>query len=185
MATRGHSQRVSELAVAIGQELGVKDGDLKALAYGGLLHDVGKIGIPEAILHKSAALARDEMELMKAHPTIGAEILRGVDFLHTALPAVRNHHERWDGKGYPDGQAGEDIPLVARIVNAADTLDACTSVRSYQPVMAVEEAISVLLRLRGNQIDPTVCDARVRVARRRAESPREVSSGFVTGIARL
>ena len=184
-STRGHSQRVSELAVAIGQELGVKDGDLKALAYGGLLHDVGKIGIPEAILHKSAALARDEMELMKAHPTIGAEILRGVDFLHTALPAVRNHHERWDGKGYPDGQAGEDIPLVARIVNAADTLDACTSVRSYQPVMAVEEAISVLLRLRGNQIDPTVCDALVRVARRRAESPREVSSGFVTGIARL
>jgi len=170
-STRGHSQRVSELAVAIGQELGVEDGDLKALAYGGLLHDVGKIGIPEAILHKSAALAREEMELMKAHPAIGAEILRGVDFLRTALPAVRNHHERWDGTGYPDRQAGEDIPFIARIVNAADTLDACTSVRSYQPAMAVEEAISVLLRLRGSQIDPTVCDALVRVARRRAAAP--------------
>ncbi len=184
-STRGHSQRVSELAVAIGQELALQDGELKALAYGGLLHDVGKIGIPEAILHKSSALAEDEMEQMKAHPAIGAEILRGVDFLRSALPAVRSHHERWDGTGYPDRLAGEEIPLVARIVNAADTLDACTSVRPYQPVMAVEEALSVLLRLSGKQIDPAVCDAVVRVARRRAGSAREASSEFASGIARL
>jgi len=169
--TRGHSQRVSELAVAIGQELGLAERDLKALAYGGLLHDVGKIGIPEAILHKAAALAVEEMEQMHAHPAIGAEILRGVEFLGPAMPAVRSHHERWDGTGYPDGLAGEAIPLVARVVNAADTFDACTSFRPYQPPMGVEEAIAVLERLRGKQIDPLVCDALVRVARRRASAP--------------
>jgi putative nucleotidyltransferase with HDIG domain len=183
-STRGHSQRVSELAVAIGQELGLEDGDLKTLAYGGLLHDIGKIGIPEAILHKSAALAQDEMEQMKAHPAIGAEILRGVDFLHNAVPAVRSHHERWDGGGYPDRLAGEAIPLAARIVNAADTFDACTSIRPYQPVMTLEDALSVLQQLRGTQIDPAVCDALLSVARRRAGSVDGVHE-FATGAARL
>jgi len=184
-STRGHSQRVSELAVAIGEELGLRDGDLKTLAYGGLLHDIGKIGIPEAILHKSAALAEDEMEQMRAHPAIGAEILRGVDFLRNALPAVRSHHERWDGSGYPDRLAGEAIPLVARIVNAADTFDACTSVRPYQAVMGLDDALTVLRKLRGTQIDPAVCDALLRVAERRGGSATDVHSEFATGIARL
>jgi putative nucleotidyltransferase with HDIG domain len=183
--TRGHSQRVSELAIAIGQELGLKESDLTAIAYGGLLHDVGKIGIPEAILHKSASLAKDEMEQMRAHPAIGAEILRGVDFLRNAAPAVRSHHERWDGTGYPDRLAGEAIPLVARIVNAADTFDACTSFRPYQPVMELEEALAVLQQLRGAQIDPDVCDALVRVAKRRAGSAAAVHSEFATGTERL
>jgi putative nucleotidyltransferase with HDIG domain len=166
--TRGHSQRVSELAVAIGQELGLAEPDLKSLAYGGLLHDVGKIGIPEAILHKAAALAAEEMEQMRAHPAIGAEILRGVEFLGPSMAAVRSHHERWDGTGYPDRLAGDAIPLIARIVNAADTFDACTSLRPYQQRMGIEEAIAVLEKLRGQQVDPAVCDALVRVARRRA-----------------
>jgi putative nucleotidyltransferase with HDIG domain len=184
-STRGHSQRVSELAVAIGQELGLPPGDLKSLAYGGLLHDIGKIGIPEAILHKSTALAKEEMAQMKEHPAIGAEILRGVDFLRSAVPAVRSHHERWDGTGYPAGLVGKEIPLVARIVNAADTFDACTSVRPYQQVMGLEDALAVLRQLRGTQIDPDVCDALVRVARRRAESTTDAHSEFATGIARL
>jgi putative nucleotidyltransferase with HDIG domain len=184
-STRGHSQRVSELAVAIGQELGLKESDLKSLAYGGLLHDIGKIGISEAILHKSAALAKDEMEQMREHPLIGAEILRGVDFLRNAAPAVRSHHERWDGNGYPDRLAGEAIPLVARIVNAADTFDACTSARPYQQVMGLEKALSVLRQLRGTQIDPVVCDALMRVAKVRAGSATDVHSEFATGIARL
>ncbi len=164
-STRGHSQRVSELAVEIGRELGAPEEDLKTLAYGGLLHDIGKIGIPEAILHKTSALADVERDLMRAHPAIGSEILRGVEFLESALPAVRNHHERWDGQGYPDRLVGEAIPLIARIVNAADTFDACTTSRPYQPVMTAEAAIAVLAELRGVQIDPAVCDALVRVVR--------------------
>ena len=184
-STRGHSQRVSELAVTIGRELALDEGQLKTLAYGGLLHDIGKIGIPETILHKSTALAQDEMEQMRAHPAIGAEILRGVDFLRNALPAVRSHHERWDGSGYPDRLAGEAIPLVARIVNAADTFDACTSPRPYQPVMSVEDALAVVRKLRGTQIDPAVCDALLRVAQRPTPSAGDAHSEFATGIARL
>ena len=167
-STRGHSERVAELAVAVGAELGLDEPARKALAYGGLLHDVGKIGIPEAILHKSEALAPDERQQMRAHPVIGAEILRGVAFLEAAAPAVRSHHERWDGAGYPDRLAGQAIPLVARIVNAVDTFDACTTERPYQPVLPLEDAVEVLVRLRGTQIDPAVCDALVRVLRRRA-----------------
>ncbi len=106
---------------------------------------------------------------MRAHPVIGAEILRGVEFLEPALPAVRSHHERWDGTGYPDGMAGESIPLVARIVNAVDTFDACTTPRPYQQSMSTDEGIAVLLRLRGTQLDPGVCDALVRVVRRAAQ----------------
>jgi putative nucleotidyltransferase with HDIG domain len=167
-STRGHSDRVAELAVAVGRELGLDEPVLKALAYGGLLHDVGKIGIPEAILHKADGLAPAELEHMRAHPVIGAEILRGVTFLEAAAPAVRNHHERWDGTGYPDRLAGDAIPLVARVVNAADTFDACTSVRPYQQALTAEAALAVLQRLRGTQIDPAVCDALERVVRRRA-----------------
>ncbi len=184
-STRGHSQRVCELAVAIGRELGLGEDEVKTLAYGGLLPDIGKIGIPEAILHKAAALAQDEMEHMRAHPAIGAEILRGVDFLRNALPAVRSHHERWDGSGYPDRLAGEAIPLIARIVNAADTFDACTSLRPYQPVMSVEDALAVVRRLRGTQIDPAVCDALLRVAQRPTPAAEDAHSEFATGNARL
>ncbi|GEJ59436.1 HD-GYP domain-containing protein [Anaeromyxobacter diazotrophicus] len=174
-STRGHSDRVAELAVEVGRELRLDEPALKALAYGGLLHDVGKIGIPEAILHKAGQLAPAEQELMRAHPAIGAEILRGVAFLEAAAPAVRNHHERWDGGGYPDRLAGEAIPLVARIVNAVDTFDACTSVRPYQQALPGAAAVAVLERLRGSQIDPAVCDALVRVVQRRAGAARDAA----------
>ncbi len=122
---------------------------------------------------------------MRAHPAIGAEILRGVEFLGTALPAVRSHHERWDGAGYPDRLAGEAIPLVARIVNAADTFDACTSLRPYQAIMTAEDALAVLRKLRGTQIDPAVCDALLRVAQRRTTAADDARSVFATGNARL
>jgi putative nucleotidyltransferase with HDIG domain len=166
-STRGHSERVAALAVAVGEELGLAPQQLKTLAYGGLLHDVGKIGIPEAILHKAASLAPAELKQMRAHPAIGAGILRGITFLEAAVPAVRSHHERWDGGGYPDHLAGEAIPLVARIVNAADTFDACTTLRPYQAALTTEAAVDLLQQLRGAQIDPAVCDAVVRVVRRR------------------
>lgn len=164
--TRGHNQRVAELAVEIGQEMRADDKTLRALAYGGLLHDVGKIGIPEPVLRKEVPLDEAEMLLMREHPVIGAEIVRGVEFLRDAVPAIRSHHERWDGAGYPDGLRGEAIPLVARIVNAADTWDACTSSRPYQPAMGAEEVVRILARLRGTQIDPTVHDALIAVLNR-------------------
>lgn len=164
--TRGHNQRVAELAVEIGRELGCGDDVLKALAYGGLLHDIGKIGIPEPVLRKSLPLTGEETALMREHPAIGAEIVNGVEFLRDAVPAIRSHHERWDGEGYPEGLAGDRIPLVARIVNAADTWDACTSSRPYQPAMDVAAVVAVLQQLRGTQIDPGVHDALLAVVDR-------------------
>jgi HD-GYP domain-containing protein (c-di-GMP phosphodiesterase class II) len=107
------------------------------------------------------------MALMRQHPVIGAEILKDVEFLRGASRAVRSHHERWDGTGYPDGLAGDRIPLLARVVNAADTWDACRSERPYQQAMDVEVALAVMERLKGGQVDPSVHEALVRVARRR------------------
>ena len=164
--TRGHNQRVAELAVEIGRQLGCDEPTLKALAYGGILHDIGKIGIPEPVLRKSVPLDDGETALMREHPAIGAEIVDGVEFLRDALPAIKSHHERWDGQGYPEGLAGERIPLVARIVNAADTWDACTSSRPYQPAMDVTSVLRILDKLRGTQIDPRVHDALLAVVDR-------------------
>ena len=165
--TRGHSQRVGHWSLEIGRELRLPEGELQALEYGGLLHDVGKIGVTEPILRKASPLTPEEMAVMREHPAIGGEILKDVEFLREAARAVRSHHERWDGSGYPEGLAGEEIPLVARIVNAADTWDACRSQRPYQAAMGVAEALAVMARLRGTQLDPAVHDALVQVVRRR------------------
>ena len=165
--TRGHSQRVGHWSLEIGRELRLPEGELQALEYGGLLHDIGKIGVTEPILRKASPLTPEEMVVMREHPAIGGEILKDVEFLREAARAVRSHHERWDGSGYPEGLAGEEIPLVARIVNAADTWDACRSQRPYQAAMGVAEALAVMARLRGTQLDPAVHDALVQVVRRR------------------
>ncbi len=157
--TRGHSQRVADLSVATGQRLRLPDRTLKHLLYGGVLHDIGKIGIPERILGKQAVLTEDEMRIMREHPVIGAAIVSPVGFLAPSLPCVRSHHERWDGTGYPDRIAGVEIPLVARVVNVADTWDACTSDRPYQEAMSFDEARAVLERLSGSQCDPDVVRA--------------------------
>jgi HD-GYP domain-containing protein (c-di-GMP phosphodiesterase class II) len=157
--TRGHSQRVSELSVAIGRELGLGERELKQLAFGGILHDIGKIGIVERILLKQSRLTDEEMSTMREHPEIGASIIEAVAFLGPALPAVRNHHERWDGSGYPDRMVGERIPLIARIVNVADTWDACTSTRPYQNALPFEDALAIVRGLSGTQCDPKVVTA--------------------------
>jgi len=161
--TRGHSQRVSELSVAVGRELGLNERELKQLAFGGILHDIGKIGIVERILLKQSRLTDDEMLTMREHPEIGASIIEAVNFLAPVLPAVRSHHERWDGTGYPDRLGGEKIPLIARIVNVADTWDACTSTRPYQGALPFEEALSIVQGLSGTQCDPKVVGALERV----------------------
>lgn len=166
-STHGHSRRVAGLAVEIGRELGLSPQALRALEYAGVLHDIGKIGIPDPVLGKTTPLAAPEVDLIRAHPLIGAEIVAGVDFLRDALPAIRHHHERWDGGGYPDGLAAEAIPLIARIVNAADTWDACTSDRPYQRALSPGEARAVLTGLRGTQLDPAVHDALEAVLARR------------------
>jgi HD-GYP domain-containing protein (c-di-GMP phosphodiesterase class II) len=164
--THGHSQRVGELAAAIGREMGLPEVEQRYLLYGGLLHDLGKIGIVDPILQKRSALTDQEMGEVKAHPVIGTSIIGGVGFLRPVLPAVRSHHERWDGAGYPDGLRGEEIPLLARIVAAADIWDACTSSRPYQEPMPREKALETIRKISGQQLDPKVADVLERVVSR-------------------
>jgi HD-GYP domain-containing protein (c-di-GMP phosphodiesterase class II) len=161
--TRGHSMRVTNVALAIGRELGLDDDDLRFLRYGGILHDVGKIGIREAILTKATTLTDEEREIIRMHPVFSDRIIEPIDFLKPARPIVLHHHEWWDGSGYPDGLKGEHIPRGARIVCAADTYDAVTSDRPYQKAVSNEEAIQILKKLRERQFDPTVCDALIRI----------------------
>ncbi len=161
--TRGHSQRVGDTAVEIGREMGLTEREIKELQYGGILHDIGKIGIVESILCKQTRLTEEEMVVMKEHPLIGDTIIGPVSFLASVRAAVRNHHERWDGTGYPDKLKGEQIPLIARIVNCADTFDAVTSTRPYQKAFSLDKALEIMENLRGTQLDPKVFDALRRV----------------------
>jgi len=157
--TRGHSQRVGDVAVEIGKELSLPERQLKQLQYGGILHDIGKIGIVESILCKQSRLTDAEMAIMREHPAIGDSIIGPVSFLAGVRSCVRSHHERWDGTGYPDKLKGEDIPMLARIVACADTFDACTSTRPYQKAMPLEQAMQILDKLTGAQLDPQVVGA--------------------------
>lgn len=161
--TRGHSQRVADVSVEIGKELGLTERELKHLQYGGILHDVGKIGIIEPILCKQSRLTDEEMQVMRQHPEIGDSIIAPITFLQSVRSAIRNHHERWDGSGYPDKLKGEEIPMLARIVGCADTFDACTSTRPYQKAMPLETAMGILEKLSGSQLDPQVVSAMKRV----------------------
>ncbi len=170
--TRGHGQRVAEMAVAIGRELKLSEQELKRLKYGGILHDIGKIGIVETILLKQTRLNDAEMETMRAHPLIGDHIIKPVRLLSTISAAVRNHHEWWDGTGYPDRLKGEAIPLMARIIAVADTWDACTSTRPYQVALSEEEALAVIDRLNGRHLDPSLIPALKQVISDRKSGAR-------------
>jgi len=161
--TRGHSQRVGDMAAEIGRELSLTEQEVKQLRYAGILHDIGKIGIAENILCKQTQLTPEEMSVMREHPAIGASIVGPVSFLGTARDAVRSHHEKWNGTGYPEGLKGQAIPLIARVVACADTWDACTSTRPYQRAMGPQAAMEVMNRLRGVSLDPDVVDALRRV----------------------
>jgi putative nucleotidyltransferase with HDIG domain len=157
--TAGHSQRTAEVAVAIAQEMKLPDDQLTEIEFGGLLHDIGKIGIAEQILRKPAVLDEAEMKVMRGHPAIGDAIVHDIDLLKKIRPMVRNHHERFDGSGYPDGLRGDEIPLGARIIAVADTYDAITSDRVYQPGRPPNEAVPILKRLSGVTLDQQVVDA--------------------------
>jgi HD-GYP domain-containing protein (c-di-GMP phosphodiesterase class II) len=164
--TRGHSQRVGEMSVEIGREMGLPESDLRALRYGGILHDIGKIGIVESILHKQARLTDAEMTIMREHPMIGDSIMGHIRFLSPVRAAVRHHHERYDGNGYPDKLRGEAIPQIARIVACADTFDACTSQRPYQAAISPFKAMEIIKNLSGQQFDPVVVQALDRVVQK-------------------
>jgi response regulator RpfG family c-di-GMP phosphodiesterase len=164
---RGHSQRVAELAGQLAEEMELDESIREDLRIAGRLHDVGKIGIREAILNKPDSLTREEFEHVKRHVQIGLDILAPLIHLKTPLNYVEHHHEHWDGAGYPHGLAGEEIPLGARILCAADTFDALTSKRAYREPM---EPIAALEHLKvdvGSQFDPCVYDALVRVVKKR------------------
>jgi putative nucleotidyltransferase with HDIG domain len=157
--TAGHSQRTAEVAVAIAHAMQLPDDQLTEIEFGGLLHDIGKIGIAEQILRKPAVLDDAEMKVMRGHPAIGDAIVHDIDLLKKIRPMVRNHHERFDGSGYPDGLKGEEIPLGARIIAVADTYDAITSDRCYQPGRPPKEAIPIMKRLSGVTLDQHIVDA--------------------------
>jgi len=152
--TEGHSLRVSRIACALGQELGLSQDELKSLRRGALLHDIGKIGISDTILHKAGPLSPEEWEIMKQHPDIGVKIVENIPFLHDTLLIIRYHQERWDGSGYPVGLKGKDIPLVARIFAVADVFDALTSNRPYREKISLDEALEYIKEQSGTLFDP-------------------------------
>jgi HD-GYP domain-containing protein (c-di-GMP phosphodiesterase class II) len=157
--TEGHSARVTRYAVAIGETLGLDTDQLGALQRGALLHDIGKIGVRDAILRKPGPLDHTEWAQMRQHPEIGSRMVGGIPFLESALPVVRHHHERFDGSGYPDRLRGDDIPLAARVFTVADSFDAMTSDRPYRDGMPIAVAREEILRCAGVQFDPAVVEA--------------------------
>ncbi len=143
-STEGHCQRLAQYAFELGQALGLNDDDLSALARGGYLHDVGKIGIPDGVLLKPGPLTRDEYELIKQHPIVGERLCGELRSLRNVRPIVRHHHERLDGSGYPDGLSGDAIPLLAQITSIVDVFDALTTDRPYRVAMPIPEAVAEL-----------------------------------------
>jgi putative nucleotidyltransferase with HDIG domain len=161
--TEGHSMRVSRLTCLLAEEIGLNSQQLKAIERGALLHDIGKIGISDTVLHKPGKLTDDEWKTMRIHPDIGARIVEGIPFLQDAISVIRYHHERWDGSGYPIGLKGEEIPIQARIFTVADVFDALTSRRSYRTKSSAEEAIQYIKDQSGILFDPLVVEALTRL----------------------
>jgi putative nucleotidyltransferase with HDIG domain len=161
--TSGHSLRVKEIAVDIGREMRVGDQELEALEWGGLLHDVGKIGVSDNVLLKQERLTREERMLMNMHPVFGAEIIAPVTKLAPELPIIRHHHEWYNGSGYPDRLMGDEIPKLARILHVADAFEAMTAARPYRmKPLTAEQALGELRKFAGIQFDPVVVEAFVR-----------------------
>jgi putative nucleotidyltransferase with HDIG domain len=156
--TEGHSTRVSRLACMLAENLGLTSDQIKALERGALLHDIGKIGITDTILHKPGKLTEDERETMRIHPDIGARIVEGIPFLKDTLSVIRYHHERWDGSGYPHGLKGKNIPTQARIFAVADVFDALTSRRTYRTKASAEDAVRYMQEHAGILFDPEIVD---------------------------
>jgi putative nucleotidyltransferase with HDIG domain len=168
----GHSQRVARYMELMARELRLAKVDLPTLRRGALLHDLGKIGMPDEILRKAGELESSEWTIMKRHPAYGARILAGIPFLSGAAEIVRHHHEHFDGSGYPDGLAGEEIPLGARIFALADAFDAMTSDRPYRKAMSLPDALKEIERCAGGQFDPAIATAFLNLPTERLSAVR-------------
>ncbi len=158
--TSGHSVRVKQISVDIGRVMRLSESELEALEWGGLLHDIGKIGVPDDVLNKPDKLTREERAIMNAHPVIGANIIAPVTKLAPELPIIRHHHEWYNGSGYPDRLIGDEIPKLARILHVADAFEAMTAARPYRmKPLTAEQALGELRKFAGIQFDPSIVDA--------------------------
>ncbi len=173
--TRGHSERVAKASVMIARVLGIREDRVNALRYAGILHDVGKLGVPTKILQKSSGLSDDEFALIQTHPLRGTEMLQDIEFLDEAFKGILHHHERLDGLGYPAGLRGQEIPEFARVIAVADAFDSMTSTRSYRGARTPEDAMVEIERCRGTQFDPIMVDALTQALRREPWSPNRVA----------
>ena len=181
--TRGHSERVSRGAAMLARQIGMGAERVEAIRYAGMLHDVGKLGVPTKVLQKTGPLTEEELAAIQLHPMRGLEIVRQIGFLTEALDGIMHHHERMDGKGYPMGLAGDEIPEFARVIAVADAFDSMTSTRSYRGARSVEEAVAELRKCSGMQFDPMLVDAFIAaLAREHWESqvPGQPPSAVVT-----
>ncbi|HTB10033.1 MAG TPA: HD domain-containing phosphohydrolase [Bryobacteraceae bacterium] len=172
--THDHLERVEVYAIGVGKELGLDEGQLEALRASALLHDIGKLAVPEYIISKPGKLTPEEFEKMKTHTVVGSEIVEQIRFPYPVAPIVRSHHEKWDGTGYPDGLSGEQIPIGARILSAVDCLDALASDRQYRRALPLEEAIKIVEAESGKAFDPRVVKI---LARRYIELEHQATSG--------
>jgi putative nucleotidyltransferase with HDIG domain len=157
--TAGHSCRVSDYSGHLGRVLGLPRAEIAFLRQAGLVHDIGKIGIPDRVLRKNGRLTEDELHLIRLHPILGASILSRFEKMERMIPVVLHHHERWDGSGYPSGISGVDIPHAARAIFVADAFDAMTTDRPYGEILSADEALAELRRCSGEQFDPVLVDA--------------------------
>lgn len=178
--TRGHSDRVSEYSVLIGEKLGLSEEQIKTLRIGGLFHDIGKIGIPDSILLKPAKLTDDEYSQIKNHPSIGAHILGNATIFKEIIPIVKHHHEKYDGNGYPSRLKGEEIPYMARIAAVADTFDAMTSRRSYRGPIDIEHVKEEIKRCEGTQFDPQIAEAFLDILNNDFDKIKEIQEKYVS-----
>jgi putative nucleotidyltransferase with HDIG domain len=183
--TRGHSERVSRGAAMLARQVGMHAERVEAIRYAGMLHDVGKLGVPTKVLQKTGPLTEEELATIQLHPMRGLEIVRQIGFLEEALAGIMHHHERMDGKGYPLGLAAGEIPEFARVIAVADAFDSMTSTRSYRGARRIDEAIAELRKWSGTQFDPVLVDAFVSALEREGwNRPRSavVPPGFAGGM---
>lgn len=160
--TRGHSDRVRRMSLQIATSLGFSEERVEALEYGALLHDIGKIGIKDEILQKPEALSPEEYQTIQEHPMIGVKIVEGIEFFKDKMLMIRNHHEHYNGRGYPDGLVGEAIPLEARIIAVPDAFDAMASLRPHRRAMALQDILSEMEKCKGSQFDPIILEIFLR-----------------------
>ena len=177
--TRGHSDRVSEYSVLIGEKVGLSEEELKTLRIGGLFHDIGKIGIPDKILLKTDKLTDDEYSEIKNHPSIGAHILGEATIFKDIVPIVKHHHEKFDGRGYPSGLKGEEIPYMARIAAIADTFDAMTSRRSYRDALDLQYVKDEIKKCEGTQFDPQLAEIFLDILENNFDKIKEIQEKYM------